>query len=175
MLHAVEPLAIPMVEEVGEPVTQGNISFTAHVYGRPLGMIRACIRLDVFRAKRKCVLFSGPDDIVNTHMGTLGSSGVYFSWSYGHRDRGNRFGKATWTVSGHLSRELFPLANFILRVHNFYTGNRVKKFVFNSEGRDLARFCRCIEADSSDLGELRGCVTVSHHSKSNFFIHYTRF
>ena len=166
VLHAVELLAIPMVEEVGEPVTQGNISFTARVYGLPLKKIRACINIDGVRRKGKCVPRFGPADIVNTDMGTFNSSRVYFTWSYGHMDRGNLFGKATWTVSGHSSHKLFPLAKFILRVRN---GKRVKKFVFNSEGRDQARFCRCIKDYSSDLGELRGCFTVLHHSKSNFF------
>ena len=154
MFYPVEPLAIPMAEEVGESNTRTNVSFTAHVYGAPLGSIRACIRGNGPFSSKLCAPKFNPAEDVSTLMGTFDNVAAYFTWSNGHMDRGNLFGKATWTFSGDSSHEHFQKADFVLRIENHYNDRQMRTFVFNSEGRDQARFCPCNEAASNDLGEL---------------------
>ena len=137
VLCAVEPLVIPIAKEADENETQTSTSFTSHVYGMPLEEMNACIEVDGFYERRFCTGEFMPADHVTITIGVSDNSTAYFTWSYVHTDRGNLFGKATWTLSRDSSEEHFQLANFTLHIRNPYDDRRMKKFVFNSESVQL--------------------------------------
>ena len=165
LLCAVEPIAIPMVQEADENETQTSTSFTSHVYGMPLGKMYACIKVKGFSKRRDCTQDFMPADDVTVAIGDFDNSTAYFTWSYGHTDRGNLFGKATWTLSGDSSEEHFQLASFTLRILNPYNGGKPKKFVFKTKNVQLIS-----AAAKNDLGELKLYVLVCVTSFQVYFV-----
>ena len=141
---------------------QALTSFTNHVYGMPLEEMNACIEVDGFCKGRFCTGEFMPADHVTV---TILHSVKYFTWSYVHTDRGNLFGKATWTLSGDSSEEHFQPAFFTLRIRNPYAGRRMKKFAFNSESVQLSS-----AAATNDLGELKLYVLVCVTSFQVYFV-----
>ena len=134
LLRTVEPLAFPMAH-LQETVRHNSNSFVSHVYGAPLGDLNACIKIQGLSQNRTCTGRVSSDINMTKTIGDFGTATAHFSWSHGHVDRGNVFGKATWVLTqaadgSNLPQELFPRASFILRIRNSYFGRRAKKFVF---------------------------------------------
>lgn len=104
-----------------------NESVIGHVYGSPLEDILPCFRVKGHKSQvRDCTAKDFPSVTTGersvVRLGSLGEVTVYFSWTPGHKGRGNPFGKAVWTFSHpterHAVSPLIPDATFILRIYS---------------------------------------------------------